>query len=772
MTVDPGRQPGRRPPAPSSSPAASGSGIGIDDDHVALRDTARRWVGAHCPPTVPRALLDAEAEERPPFWPELGQRRWLGLAVAEAHGGEGFGLAELAVVVEELGRACAPGPFLPTALAAIVLDRFAPEALAAAVVPDLAGGRREGAVGFGCPPVPATPGPDDAADAVVVDGTWEPVLSAAVADVLVLPVSRMWGDRTTGDETDGREAWVVVDRADVRVEPLSSLDRTRRVARVRADRCTVPAARLLTVPRGTAGVDGLAAVLLAAESTGIAAWCVACAAEYAMVREQFGRPIGQFQAVKHRCADMLCRLEQARAAAWDASRSAAGGEGTVGDGEALALAVAAALAPEAAYRCAKDCIQVLGGIGFTWEHDAHLYLKRAAANRLLLGGPGRWRREAAELALAGVRHDAAVQLPSEAESHRAEVRDFLAELEAGDKMDWNRRIADAGYLVPHWPKPWGRDASPLAQIVIDEEFQRARVRRAHLAVGGWALPAIIVHGTPDQQERWIPPTLRGELTWCQMFSEPGAGSDLAALATKATRVDGGWLLTGQKVWTSMANLADWGICLARTDPSAPRHEGIGCFLVDMRSEGLDIRPLRELTGAALFNEVFLSDVFVPDDCVLGAPTASWPVARTTLANERVSMGRGASMGPGVEALLDLVAGHLADDPLVLDTVGGVVASTQSLAAMGIRMTLRALGGAAPGPEASIRKLLGGELDQHVQEVGLDLLGRTAAGGEGDAQLWIGGFLGNRSLSIAGGTSEIQRNVIAERLLGLPRDPGT
>jgi alkylation response protein AidB-like acyl-CoA dehydrogenase len=432
--------------------------------------------------------------------------------------------------------------------------------------------------------------------------------------------------------------------------------------------------------------------------------------------------------------------------------------------------VAAAHGSDAAYECAKSCIQVLGGIGFTWEHDAHLYLKRAMASRQLVGSPDRWHRQVAALAGAGVRRVVEVELPAEAEPHRREVRAFIEDLRSHDKVEWNTRIADAGYLVPHWPRPWGRDASPLEQLVIDDELRRAHIRRPHLAVGGWALPTIIVHGTEEQQQRWVPATLRGEVTWCQMFSEPGAGSDLASLSTKATRTDGGWLLTGQKVWTSMAHLADWGICLARTDASASRHDGIGCFLVDMETDGIDIRPLRELTGAEMFNEVFLSDVFVPDDCVIGGPTDGWRAARTTLGNERVAMGGGSSMGPGVEALLDLAASTGAVDEVLDAAVGAEVAAEVALTAMSTRMTLRALSGAAPGPEASIRKLLGVEHDQRVQEVGLQLLGAGAAAGDGAAALWLGGFLGNRSLSIAGGTSEIQRNVIAERLLGLPRDP--
>lgn len=221
----------------------------------------------------------------------------------------------------------------------------------------------------------------------------------------------------------------------------------------------------------------------------------------------------------------------------------------------------------------------------------------------------------------------------------------------------------------------------------------------------------------------------------------------------------------------MADRAHWAICLARTDPAAPRHEGIGCFLVDMTTPGIEIRPLRELTGMAMFNEISLVDVFVPDDCLVGGPTEGWQCARTTLANERVSMASGSSFGPGVSALFDLArANGLLDDPVVADRLGALVSDAHAIAMLGVRTTLRALGGGQPGPEASVRKLLGVEHEQAVQEEGLALLGPAAVTGEGDGAIWSGGFLGNRALSIAGGTSEIQRNVIAERLLGLPKDP--
>jgi alkylation response protein AidB-like acyl-CoA dehydrogenase len=361
-------------------------------------------------------------------------------------------------------------------------------------------------------------------------------------------------------------------------------------------------------------------------------------------------------------------------------------------------------------------------------------------------------------------------LPQSADQHRIEVRRFVDDLKTRPKSQWRTALADSGYLVPHWPPPWGRGASAVEQLVIDEELASARVRRPHLQVGAWVLPTLIAHGTDEQQQRWIPPTLRGELSWCQLFSEPGAGSDLASLATKASKVEGGFVLSGQKVWTSMAAAARYGLCLARTGSGATKHEGITCFVVEMAAEGIEIRPLRELTGQAMFNEVFLSDVFVPDDGVVGPVGGGWSAARTTLANERVSMAGGSSFGLGEEALLGLLGEGDGVDAVSLDRVGALLVEAQALALLGVRLTLRAVHGGQPGPEASVRKLLAAEHDQRVQAMGLALLGQDGATTDGAAATWVLGYLANRCLTIAGGTSEIQRNVIAERLLGLPRDP--
>jgi alkylation response protein AidB-like acyl-CoA dehydrogenase len=726
--------------------------IGITEDHEALRQVVRRFVEAQCPPAVPRATLDAEHEARPPFWGALADLGWLGLHVAEDAGGAGYGAVEQCVVVEELGRAGAPGPYLASALAAAVVQAAGVAEVAKAVLRPLVTGEKAGAVAL----TGALQARENGDGGLTVSGSLQPVLSGHVADVLVLPT-----------DVDGRVEWVVVDRADVAVRELRSVDPTRRVAAVDVDDAVVPADRRLgALPLDT--VHALATVLFAAEAVGVAQWCVDTAAEYANERVQFGRPIGQFQGVKHRCADMLARTELARAAAWDAARAV----DEWGNGRDVAIAAAGALAFDAALECAKDCVQTLGGIGFTWEHDAHIYFRRALTLHQLFGTPAEHRRRAARAALAGDHRKLAVDLGEDAASLRASVRAFLDEVQGLDRAARRARLVEEGYVTPSWPKPWGRDASALELLVIEEEFAAAKVRRPGIAVGAWALPTLIVYGTEAQQERWIRPTLLGELTWCQLFSEPGAGSDLASLATKATRTDGGWLLNGQKVWTSMAQQADWGICLARTDPDAPKHDGISCFMIDMKSPGIDVRPLRELTGAEMFNEVFFDDVFVPDDCLVGAVNDGWRAARTTLANERVFMGGSNTIGGGVVGVLRLLeAQGLTDDTHALDEVGGLVVTGHALALLGFRMTLQALTGADPsGSEAAVRKLLGVQHDQHVQEVGFTLLGTAAVVDEGETAGWIAAFLFNRCLTIAGGTSDIQRNVVAERLLGLPRDP--
>ena len=778
--------------------------IGITIEHRELHATARRWVEAHVDPKSTRAALDLAEPELPPFWDALGATGWFGLALPEEFGGEGFGWLELAVVLEELGRACAPGPFIPTVVLSAVLaelmladaavvehdaasagavDSDSDLSVASAIralatgavvggvvvpVPDRTPAFVDGADGSN-----AVAGPEEDGGLVArlagdgrtwtVDGSVRHLLGGSLAQLLLVPVVAPDALSVRApNQSFPAAAWVLLDReqAGVSVHTLAATDATRAIGEVRCVGVEVPAVRQLGDVSTSLQVAH--AVLTGAESVGSMSWCVQTAAAYACEREQFGRPIGQFQAVKHRCADMAVRLERSRALVWDAARASA-------VDRTLSAAMVAMEVPGNAFAVTKDCIHVLGGIGYTWEHDAHVHAKRSVTTRQLAGSRLQWSDIVVAAARSGDRRELAVDLPPHAEQIRADVQTFLQATRAAPKTEWNAIVADHGYLVPHWPAPWGRDAGPIEQLVIDEEFDAARLRRPHLQVAAWVLPTIINHGTIAQQERWVPSSLRGEVLWCQLFSEPGAGSDLASLQMRAERVDGGWSLTGQKVWTTMAHLATWGLCLARTSPGKPKHEGITAFVIDMASPGIDCRPLRELTGAALFNEVFFDAVFVPDDCVVGNVDEGWDAARTTLANERVSMGSGSSFGPKLESLVAL---WLADRTGAVPSVvlSDLLTEGHALAVLGLRATLRALSGVGPGAESSVRKLVGVEHEQAVQEVALDLLGASGAVLDGEAAQWVNGFLGNRALSIAGGTSDIQRNIVAERLLGLPKDP--
>ncbi|MCW2600184.1 MAG: acyl-CoA dehydrogenase domain protein [Frankiales bacterium] len=718
--------------------------IGVSEEHEALAASVRGWAERAGLRASAREALEAP-EQRPGWWSALAEQGLLGLHVAEESGGSGAGGVELAVAVEELGRALAHGPSLPTVLASLVLSQLSGTA-SKELLPVLVDGTATAAVALedGLVAIPS-------ADGVVVSGTAERVLGGALADLLVLGAG---------------DTWFVVEASQVTVTPLAGLDGTRRPAAVTLEEVAVPASRLLpglTLPQ----VRSLVGVVVAAEATGLAGWALDTAASYATTREQFGKPIGAFQGIKHKCADMLVRLEQARATTWDAARALDEPASTERD---LSAAIAICVAVEAAVDNAKDALQVLGGIGYTWEHDAHVVLKRALSLRALMGDPAHWRGVAADLALGGARRKLELELGDTAEL-RQEVRSFLADLPT-DADARKVAIADGGFLTPHWPAPWGRNASAVEQLVIDEEFAAAGVRRHDLVIGGWAAPTIVAHGTPGQQERFVRPTLHGRITWCQMFSEPGAGSDLASLQTKAERVEGGWRINGQKVWTSMAQVADWAILLARTSGTgkgADRHKGITYFLLDMSAPGVDVRPLRELTGHAAFNEVFLDDVFVPDECVVGAVDGGWPLARTTLANERVAMSSGSPFGRGVEDVLADVLALGGPDSLLRDRVGHLVCEAHGQALLAFRTTLRQLSGAEPGSASSVRKLVGMRHQQDTAELRFELLGMTGLAREGDADKLAHTMLNTRCLTIAGGTSEVLKNVVAERILGLPRD---
>ncbi|EGE44829.1 acyl-CoA dehydrogenase [Streptomyces sp. SID4928] len=748
----------------------TGTGIGITEEHRALAHSVRGRLAGAAPPGEVRALLDAGGPAvpgaRPAHWKALAAQGLTGIHLPEAYGGGDGGLLDLAVVLEEAAYASLPGPYLATVLTSAVLRHAVAAGAGQQARPlrELAAGDRTAALALAPGTLTATP----AEGGHRLDGTAPPVLTAEAADLLLLPAATPDGER-----------WFLVDAATegLAVRPHRSADPTRPTAEVRADAVHVPAPRAL--PLDSALVRDLAAVLLAADACGTAARSLDTAVGHATVREQFGRPIGAFQAVKHLCADMLVRIEQARALTWDAARAAdesaraaeegaEGADGTGAGARGLTAALAAATAPEAAYTCAKDAIQILGGIGFTWEHDAHLQLRRAVLARQLLGTADAHRLRAARLAEAGARRELALELPAEAARHRAEARPHLAAARGLTPRDARRALAPTGYAAPHLPAPYGLGAGPVRQLAIQQEARDQGIRLSALSIATWVVPSLLAYGTDEQRERYLPATLRGDLQWCQLFSEPGAGSDLAALRTRAVRTDEGWRITGQKVWTSAARTADHGILLARTDPDAPKHRGLTYFLVDMRNvEGVDIRPLREITGEALFNEVYFDDVLLPADAVVGEVGGGWRVARDTLGNERVHMADQMTFDSGLEALIARSAGL---DDTTRARIGALAAEAHALACVGLRGTLQQVAGREPGAGASVRKLVQTLHQQKVAELTLELLGPDGAVDEPAAgERALHGFLMSRCLTIAGGTTQIQLNVVAERILGLPRD---
>jgi len=365
---------------------------------------------------------------------------------------------------------------------------------------------------------------------------------------------------------------------------------------------------------------------------------------------------------------------------------------------------------------------------------------------------------------------------------RLRVRAWLAD----HPLPSGRQLAEAGYVVPHWAPPFGLEADPLTQLMIDEELRSAGVHRPVNPIGiGWAGPTLMYAGTPEQKDRWLWPLLSGEEFWCQLFSEPGAGSDLAALTTRAERQGDEYVINGQKVWNSYAHIARWGILLARTDPGAAKHAGISYFVCPMGAPGIEIRPLVDMTGEHAFNEVFFTDVRIPADHLIGAEHAGWELAKVTLGNERVSLsGEGAlwGMGPTADDLVALVvAAGGAPSATLRDRLVSVWMEGQILRALRQRTVSAVLAGKAPGAEASVRKAIADAHGQHVMNLARDLagpygmlLGTGPVGGAGaGARLgdttWSRGFLYSPALTVGGGTAEVQRNIVAEKVLGLPRD---
>ena len=712
--------------------------LAITDDHRALAETAADFLTKRDARAASRALLDGAEETLPELWGELTQLGWLGLHLPEEYGGSGYGLEELAVVVEQLGRADAPGPFVPTVIVSALIAAVADDATKAAWLPRLADGSLAAAA--------ALDG-DVTVDGGTATGSAGVVLGGALAGMFLV---------ATGDDVAIVEAG-----KGVTVDVPTNLDPTRRSAKV-----TFDGAPATVIPGARQALVDLTRLVLSAEAIGLARECTDMAAAYAKERVQFGRVIGTYQAVKHHCANMVVATELATSAVWDAAKAAATG----GDQLTFTAAVAATLAAPAADLCANLNTQVHGGIAITWEHDAHLYMRRATTLLSFLR-PADAAADLTDLTRRGVSRGKQVELPPEAEPIRDEVRAFAESISDLPEDQQRARLIETGYVMPHWPTPYGRAAGAVEQLVVEQEFERAGVQRPSYGITAWNILTLIQYATPDQLERWVLPALNQEVIWCQLFSEPDAGSDAAGVKTKATRVDGGWLVNGQKVWTSGAHVSGMGFATVRTNPDVPKHDGITTMVIDMHAPGVEVRPLKMTIGASEFNEVFFDDVFVPDDDVVGPVDGGWTVARATLGNESVSIGGGGggmSMpGSALIAPFDAHPDRLAGGAA---RVGRYIAEHQAMGLLNLRAANRAVAAAGPGPEGAMTKLVLSELGHEAAAILTELNGPDSVFMDGPGGMSNLLVLMHRGMSIAGGTSEIKRNQIGERILGLPRDP--
>jgi len=389
-------------------------------------------------------------------------------------------------------------------------------------------------------------------------------------------------------------------------------------------------------------------------------------------------------------------------------------------------------------------------------------------------------------------------LPSEDHPTRRTVREWIA----ANPDPTGKVLAEAGYVVPHWPKPWGLEADPIDQLVIDDELSRAGIRRPNNHIGiGWAAPTIFLAGTPEQHERYLPKIFSGEEFWCQLFSEPDAGSDLANLGTRAVRDGDEYVVNGSKIWSSGAHHSQLGILIARTDPDQPKHKGISYFICPMDLPGITMSPIVDMTTAHSFNQVFFDDVRIPASLRVGDEGDGWRLAKVTLSNERVSLSAAGSLwgvGPSAEQLLQLIRdGGGLTDPVLRDQAARLHIESELLRLNRMRSLSATLKGKTPGPEASIQKIMADEHGQHVMALAKAVAGAdgmlAGSGPRGDipssAQngptennfkgsrpypdvdpIWHYGYLFSPALTLGGGTFAVQRNIVGEFVLGLPREP--
>ncbi len=736
--------------------------LGLNSEQQELSDAVGRFAARHAPVADTRAGFEALAAGKlPQWWDALVANGFHAVHLPEGLGGQGGRLIDAACVLEAAGKALLPGPLLPTVTAGAVALLAERTPAAESLLRDLVSG------------TPAAVVLPDGGElrARADDAGWLITGTSAVTAGLCSARTILAGARTEGDDI----VWALID-AEKPAASVESVTGTDLVGDAGILRLTDYAARDVLTGIDADRAQCVVLGLVAGTTAGITQWCIESVTAHLRTREQFGKVIGTFQALQHSAAMLLVNSELATAAAWDALRAV----DEPLEQHWIAAAGAAVIAISPVPDLVLDTLTMFGAIGFTWEHDLHLYWRRAISLAASIGPANRWARRLGQLTCTEQRN-MSVDLgdaESDFRSWVAETLDAAMQLrndtpaphgDYPDQVSGPQRtlMANAGMIAPHWPAPWGVDAGPLKQLIIDEEFaKRPGLVRTSLNIAEWILPSVLAAGPKNLQEKLIPPTQRGEIHWCQLFSEPGAGSDLASLATRATKVDGGWRINGHKIWTSLAQYADLGALLARTDPEASKHRGIGYFILDMRSPGIAIQPIKTATGQAHFNEVFLNDVFVPDEMLLGDPGDGWNLAIATMAEERSAIS-GYVKFDRAAALRRLAGEPGPDRDDALRALGELDAYANAIKALGVRETIRLLDGQASGPASSIAKVAMNVLLRRTFEATLQLTGRLAMVADSEPAI-VESYLHLPAELIGGGTREIQLNIIAQMILGLPR----
>lgn len=738
--------------------------VGVTDDHEDLAELARDFAKhARQADHDPRGETASYTQGTlPNSWSELIETGLHSVHIPHEYGGGGAEVMELVVVLEQLAAELYPGPLLATVTASALLSQMVESGEASSAVADALTQFSHGYTAAVIVDQKVHARVDG--DSVSLDGEVGHISGALAAQGFLI-----------GFEHAGTTRWALVPSQDVEVTPANGVDLTRDVGTVKIE-VSIPESELLPALDREAA-RALQITLEGAEASGIAAAVTNAAVAHVKIRKQFRRALSSFQAIQQRLSLMHVHAEIARAVVWDMARSTP-------EERVIAASAGAISGLGVAIDNAFEYAMTLGAIGFTWEHEAHVYWRRSLQLGVLQGPRAVNEHRQGQVALEQrIRVDVAE--PTDLPELRDELKEAIEE--AGDPSDgviegsawaprrnseWQRRLAQKQFVAPHLPAPYGRSADALTQAVIFDEFVQQNLNPPSLVIGDWVAPTIAEHGTQEQKDTFLPPTVDSSIIWCQLFSEPGAGSDLGSISTRAQRVNGGWRVSGQKIWNSMADVADWGALLVRTDPESNGSRGLAFMLVQMNSDGIEVRPIKQATGLSEFCEVFLDDVFVPDHHVIGEPGQGWAIATTTLSNERLRMGEELGHG-GSGRFVELIANITSDDVLYQEAVtalGRAVAREYGLQALGARGAIKRMSGLDVSSETSVLKLANIIAQREGSQ---DLIRLSGPNELIEEQITMGqdhgilmDYLGLPAVLLGGGTPDIQLGVIAGRILGL------